>query len=313
MITVFLALALALFLAAPVQADDDHIHFRHDDESTTETTVDVKKGERIELQNHNGDVDIHVWKQNRIRIVAGHSGGVAIRVGKSGPVRRIKAEYVKGYHGDTGGLPNVDYHITIPIWIPIDITGVNTDVSVDGSEGEIAVNTVNGDVWVDGGTGLINLTSVNGGVELSGARGRVYANSVNDDVSLENIVGSVFGEAVNGDIVMRTITADTIRSTTVRGDVLFEGKIGHQGHYWFSTHEGDVMILVPKTTDATVGFFTYHGELFTSFPITIPRLESKSTKGQRVTFQLGNGEAHIDLETFSGDIEIDWLDEIDSR
>ena len=70
---------------------------------------------------------------------------------------------------------------------------------------------------------------------------------------------------------------------------------------------------MPKTTDATIGCFTYHGELVTSFPVTIPRLESKAAKGRRITFQLGEGDALIDLETFSGDIVIDWLDEINSR
>lgn len=304
-------MALVLILAVPAQASSEWEAGWDEDAGTTETTFDVRKGERIELQNHNGDVEIQVWKRDRVRILADHGSGVAVRVVKNGPVRRIHAEYTS--ESGSHGLPTVDYHITIPIWLSIDVAGVNTDVSVEGSEGEIAVNTINGDVWVRGGSGRIDLTSVNGGVELRGARGRVFVNSINDDVSLEDIIGSVFGEAVNGDIIMRTITADTVRSTTVRGDVFYQGAIGSQGHYWFSTHEGDVMVMVPRSTNATVGFFTYHGELLTSFPVIIPRLETKEAKGKRITFQLGNGEAQIDLETFSGDIEIDWLDEINSR
>jgi hypothetical protein len=316
MIAVLIAAALALFIATPVHADhawehDSDHDSDHDVESTTEKTIEVSRGNRIHLRNHNGDVEISVWNRNAVHIWAEHHAGATVVVRENGGVRLIETGWLDqaGSHGS----PFVNYQITVPAWIPIAVAGINTDVIVEGSEGGIDIETVNGDVLVEGGSGWINLSSVNGGVTLRGARGRVLANSVNDDVSLEGIIGSVFGEAVNGDIIMRTITADTIRSTTVRGDVYFQGSIDRKGHYWFSTHNGDVMLLVPESTDATVGFFTYEGHLHTSFPVTLPRLEGHGGKGRRVTFQLGQGNARIDLETFSGDIEIDWLEETNSR
>jgi hypothetical protein len=309
MLAVLLAFALVFFTVERARADHSWEH--EHDESITETTIDVKKGNRIQVTNHNGDIDVDVWSRSAVKIWAEHTSDATIVIKEVDGVRFIEAGWGKGIVPH--GIPYVDYHITIPAWIPIGVTGINTDVSVEGSEAQIDVETVNGDIWVEGGSGWVSLSSVNGEVALRGARGRVRVNSVNDDVSLEEIVGTVFGEAVNGDIVMRTITADTIRSTTVRGDVFFQGSIGREGRYWFSTHDGDVMLLVPKNTDATVGFFTYQGDLFTSFPVDIPRFEGRGQKGRRITFQLGEGHAKIDLETFSGDIEIDWLENARSK
>jgi DUF4097 and DUF4098 domain-containing protein YvlB len=303
--------------------------FAGDFDDRTELTVKVARGEQLEVHNFNGDVAIEVWSRNSIRIQAEHGRGITIGVDRKGKVQRIEAIWqieTDEYHEDDAnrsrshsrsryrahGLPHVDYQITVPTWIPIGVYGVNTDVMVEGVRDRVRIETVNGDVWLDGGKS-VDLSSINGEIYVRGARGRVHANSINDDVSIEDVIGSVFGEAVNGDIILRAIKADTIETTTVRGDVFFEGKLERRGRYLFSTHTGDVMLLVPKTINATVAFFTYNGELQTSFPVNIPKFEGYARKGKTFTFQLGDGEAHLELKTFSGDIELDWLDEDDSE
>lgn len=315
MLAVLLASTLAIFAGS----SDDR----------TEITVKVARGEQLEVHNFNGDVKIAVWNRNLIRIQAEHGNGVTIGIDKNGNVQRIEAVWQTedyDYHYEDGnpirfrsrsrsrghGLPHVDYQITVPTWIPLGVFGVNTDVLVDGVEGGVRIETVNGDVWLAGGKN-VDLSSINGEIYVRGARGRVRANSINDDVSIEDVIGSVFGEAVNGDIILRMIEADTIVTSTVRGDVFFEGDFVRSGRYLFSTHTGDVMLIVPKTVNASVAIFTYSGELHTSFPVTIPRLEGYSRKGRSFTFQLGTGDAQIELKTFSGDIELEWLDEDDSE
>jgi hypothetical protein len=271
----------------------------------TELHATAKPGERFSVRNQNGEIWVKAWQENRILVRAEHSPDVSVRLAE-----RNRIHFLEQYsrHGEEG---YVDYRIYLPSWMPVQVEGVNSPVVIRGLKDGVRVETVNGSVEADEVGGDLDFASVNGDVRVRGARGRLRATSINRDVALEYVDGNVFGEAVNGDIILRTVTGDTIHTTTVRGDVYFSGTVRPRGRYYFSSHSGDVKVKLPKETDVRVESFVFSGDVITSIPaveIQRDRSRRRPGRGQRYNFTLGKGDARLEMESFEGDVVLDWLE-----
>ncbi len=84
----------------------------------TDTTVAVPQGSRLRLQNQGGDVTIKTWDRSQIRIQAAHSSRSTVEVDVRGQVVVIEAK------GRRGPSSVVDYQLTVPAWMALDIGGM---------------------------------------------------------------------------------------------------------------------------------------------------------------------------------------------
>lgn len=261
----------------------------------TDTTVAVRPGTRLEVHNMGGDIIVRTWERNAVRVVAEHSSRDRVEIGYGGVVLTISASSRRG-------VPHaVDYTLTVPAAMDLNLSGTYSDISVDGSRGRINVETVEGDVSVRGGGSLVTLHSVSGDVQVGGVRGRVEASSTNGEVTVEDVEGEVSAETTNGDVLLRGIRSDNVNATTVSGDIQYRGSVGDNGQYRLSTHNGDVTLTVPTGTNATVTVSTFSGDFESDFPVT---LTPPSRQGKRFTFTIGTGRATLELESFQGSIRL---------
>src|SRR3989442_3601767 len=58
--------------------------------------------------------------------------------------------------GSLGPSEVMDYTITVPVSMALALSGVYTDITVEGSQGEITAETVQGEVKVTGGSGFVS-------------------------------------------------------------------------------------------------------------------------------------------------------------
>ncbi len=260
----------------------------------TDTTFAVKPGTRLELNSFAGSIAVQTWSKNAVRVSADHSSRVAIEIEGTGPSLSIKAAHWRG-------IPStVEYQLTVPRWMALELSGVNTDISVDNSAGEIQISSVQGEVSVSGGTKIVNANSVEGEVRISRASGKIECSSVNADVRVEESRGQVLASSVNGEIVLNGVDSDDVEASTVNGGVTYEGTIKDGGSYRFSTHNGEVAVTVPQRANATVSVATFSGEFSSSFPVQL----TETRHGRRFNFTLGNGSARLELESFQGEIRL---------
>jgi DUF4097 and DUF4098 domain-containing protein YvlB len=105
---------------------------------------------------------------------------------------------------------------------------------------------------------------------------------------------------VSGDILLHGIAAKSVTVETVSGELLFEGRIQDGGQYSLLTHSGDIALAIPEGVNATIATATGSGDVRASFPLPSPERASR----RRQTHRLGTGSATIDLETWSGDIQL---------
>lgn len=258
-----------------------------------DTTVNVGRGQRLDINAYGGDVTVRAWNRNAVRVETSGSRD-QIEVSSSATAVSVRTQ---GRHGPP---EDVDLKISAPPWIALKVSGVHTNATVEGVRAPITVETVEGEVEVNGGDGLVSLRSVQGSVSLRNAKGRISVNSVNEDVDVINSSGEVVAQTVNGEIKLRIVEAATVDANTVNGDITYAGPIRDGGRYSFSTHNGDITLTVAESTNASVVVSTYNGEFESEFPVPL----QGTRKGKGFNFTLGSGSAQVTLESFQGTIQL---------
>lgn len=259
-----------------------------------DTTVTAQQGQRLVVDSYGGEIAVKTWGRNAVRVEADPPSRTEVEISTSSAAVTVRSE------GRRGPPATVDYTITVPAWMGLDLSGVYTDVTVDGVRGPITVETVQGEVDVAGGEGTVSLRSVQGSVKLRGARGRIDVHSVNDEVRVSEASGEITAETVNGDVVLERVDATSLNATTVNGDLGYDGPIRSGGRYVLSTHNGDITLAAAPNANATVMVSTFSGDFESDFPV--PLKETRT--GRRFSFTLGGGSAQVSLESFQGTIHL---------
>ncbi|HVP15633.1 MAG TPA: DUF4097 family beta strand repeat-containing protein [Terriglobales bacterium] len=278
----------------------------------TDTVVTVRPGARLDLNDFSGRIMITAWDRGAIRVTADHDAETRLAV-DAGPVtvmihalRRIRIPEMSELGElrqrtiETPMPASVDYQLTVPRWMDLRLSGVNTDMTLKGVEGQVDAQTVRGTVALVGGRRFVRLCAIDGDVDVEGARGHVEISSVNQDVDARAIEGPIKVSTVNGGIRLTRIASDDVEASTVNGPIIYAGTLGEDGRYRFSTHMGDLTVMVPEATSAAVSVSTYNGGFESSFPVRVEGLR----RGKRFEFVLGTGRGELDLESFSGSIRL---------
>ncbi len=269
----------------------------------TDTTVSVSQGTRLKVENQGGDIVVKTWDKNQVRVQASHSRRTHVSINLGGAVLSLEAE------ADHGPANMVDYELTVPAWMPLDLEGMYATVNIKGTRAPIAVETLDGDITVEGGAETVKLTSIQGRITVTGARGRIELNTVSDDIEAAELQGDIVAETVSGSITVARSDAKSVEIQTVSGELVYDGKILDGGHYSLLTHSGTIAMAMPEGANATIATAIGSGEVRASFPL--PASERPSRRRQ--TFRLGTGSASVELESFSGTISLLRPAELTSR
>ncbi len=259
----------------------------------TDTVIALDGATRLDVENSGGRISVTTWDRPEIRIRADHSrrSVIEIRRRRSGVIS-VEAESNRG-----GFASIVDFDLTVPASLNLSFEGWSTDVTVEGSNGEIDVETFQGDITIVGGSGSVTAETMSGEIRIDGADGVIEANSVAEDIRISNSSGEVYVETVGGSIIFEGMSATVVEAGSVGGRISFDGIIVDGGEYFFASHGGRVSITIPEASNASVTIASIHGNISSDFPGT-PDLE----RGARNRFTIGNGAANIEVETFGGRI-----------
>jgi hypothetical protein len=241
-----------------------------------DTVLAVPPGFSLNVANYAGEVFVEGWDRNAIRIRSDHSDEDRVMVYSGRGVVQVKAS---SKHEEDR---TADLRLEVPLWMNVAISGIHTDVIVSGTRAQVKVETVHGDVIVRGG------------------RRRIDLNTVNDDICVSDAAGTIRAETVNGDAYVWRALSDSVDVSTVNGDVDYDGSMGNEGAYRFTSHNGDVAVTVPRSANAAIAVSTFAGDFESNFPVTL----SGTHNPKRFQFCLGSCSARVDLESFQGTIQL---------
>src|SRR6266550_2959289 len=117
----------------------------------TDQTVPVAKGTKLDVNNFAGDVAIKVWDKDAVRVEVNHSDREIVDIKPGDQVLTVRSRSVRG-----GPPRSLDYAITIPRWMAVNVTGTYADVMLDGVGADVTIDTTRGDIKVNGGSGFLS-------------------------------------------------------------------------------------------------------------------------------------------------------------
>ncbi len=262
-------------------------------QKTLDTTVAVRSGARLSVQNPNGSVVVRSWNRSQVRVVAESGDSPVLEVTAGQILVRSEVHRRRG-RGDA------EFSITVPTGTPVQIGGMSVDVDVSDVCGDVQINTLSGDVNVRCAAD-VQVTAISGDIALADVRGRVDVSATNGDITVRGVRGGVSARAVSGDIDLSQIDGDNVEAEAVSGDVSYTGRVADSGRYRLVTHSGDVSLRVVGTLNAAIEVETFSGEMLSDFPIQIA---PGTTLNRSMSFRLGTGSARVRLSSFSGTISL---------
>jgi hypothetical protein len=260
----------------------------------TDTVIPVGDARAINVETTGGTIVVDVWDRDEVRIQGEHSRRTFVDIRRRGAVIDVEPEARRG----PANL--VDFHITVPASLALDLEGMYTDITVEGAAGDVSAETLEGDITIRGGRGTVSVSTMTGEVLIEGADGLIEVETAAHDVRIVDSGGEIVGESMGGDFSLENVRATSVDIGTVGGRLYYDGPLHAGGTYFFGSHGGSITLVVPEGTSAQFDLSTIHGSIFDNVRGEMQRSEG----GRRHSFEVGGGGALVEVETFGGRIMV---------
>ncbi|MGD8321412.1 MAG: hypothetical protein PVJ02_13185, partial [Gemmatimonadota bacterium] len=201
---------------------------------------------------------------------------------------------------DRGPASIVDFTISVPRSMAVELDGMYTDMSVDGVDGDVSAETLQGDISVTGGKGAVEVSTTTGKVLIQGAGGRIDAETAAGDIRFVDVSGEISGESAGGSIDFENATPSSVDVGTTGGHIRYEGSLDPNGTYYFGSYGGSVVLVLPEGTPASMSLASIHSSVVTNLGGEMQRFRS----GDRHQVDVNGGGAIVEIETFGGRIAV---------
>lgn len=245
---------------------------------------------------HNGSITVRGWSGSEVRVrfrvqTDASSERAATDIFQKIRTRtdpgRIRVEGPPIEDSFFGWLRGQSWSVSAEVFVPYDTllraATHNGSMSVTDLQRRAELRTHNGSIRAERIGGDVRGTTHNGSLRISDIGGNVDVQTHNGTLLLTRIAGSARGSSHNGQINLEVAGAGALSRTLD-----------------FTSHNGSVMIAVPRSFSARVRMESHHGSLQSDFAAP-PR---RGDGDDRREFTIGTGEASIRVRTHNGSFRL---------
>jgi hypothetical protein len=236
--------------------------------TVTDTVLHVDPGTTLSLSNLSGDISVDVWERNDVRIQAEHDREDRISTSLEDGVLKLSVRSRQEEPAD------VDWTLTVPRWLPLQLSGMESEIAVRGMRSAVSARSMRGDVVVRGCQGPLEVNSVEGEVHVSDVSGNVTAGTMNSIIRMVRVTGPVEAQTINGDIQLEKVASASVDASTVNGRVFYASPFQSAGRYAFSSHNGKLYVGLPLDQLVKVKLSSFNGQVESSVPVPMPAPEA---------------------------------------
>lgn len=165
------------------------------------------------------------------------------------------------------------------------------DIRLREIEDGISAKTFEGNITVEGSSGPISLDATNGSILVYNVQ------PIEDGDALKVKTNS-------GQIVLQSAIHSVIDASSITGSIRFTGEIQSDGQYIFKNTNGQILLGIPIETSCMIQVISQKNKFSYEVPLKILTQDNNSPTIQRITGQMGEGEANINIENQNGLIRI---------
>lgn len=281
---------------------------------------------RVELDNGSGDV--HLSQGNDSQVVIHCQFHVSVWPGQD-PNSRIAGIAAHPPVAQDSNLIRIgndvqhwsdvefDYTIQVPqateVYLvtgsgDMVISGIKGPATLTTGSGDITANQIGNDTYIKTGNGTVQLSNIAGEVEATAGSGDITLNHVRRAARVHTGSGDITVDAPgetasitagSGDIQISNPAGD-LRVRTGSGEIDINGSPSASAFWELHTGSGDVTLSVSSSSSFRFYAHTSYGSIDTRIPVTI----TEKTSSHEIRGTVGSGQARVEVETSSGDIQI---------
>jgi DUF4097 and DUF4098 domain-containing protein YvlB len=279
-------------------------------QGTFEKTLQVSGPVDLEVLTHSGDVTVRAGSSRSVEIRGKIFVGDRWLMGKrEGDVHEIEQHPPIRQEGNSIRIDylnvrdvSVDYEITVPVDTTIRTHSGSGDQIIEGTHGNVDVQTGSGDVKLAHLTGEVRLQTGSGDVRAREIAGAVKGGAGSGDIEVEETgSGDIDLHTGSGNIEVRGIQGG-FHAEAGSGDVTAEGT--QNGAWEIRTGSGNVRLRLPANAAFDADISTSSGTVDVDAPLEMTVQGRVQEERKSIRGQVRGGGPLLSVRTGSGDINI---------
>ncbi len=219
----------------------------------------------------------------------------------------------RGSYGERGISASVDYVVAVPAGASVAVKSISGDVVVSGVRGEVRAETVSGDVNVDSSTNVAVAKTVSGDVtarDIGGATTLVLGTVSGSVIASGLKVRALEAGSVSGNVRLSGMQVERVEARSVSGSIEFDAPLVKAGRYEFTTHSGNVRVVISGNTGFELDADTFSGSVRSDVPVTLrsvgrdTRDRRRATSNRTIQGSYGDASAILSVRSHSGSVVI---------
>ena len=280
-------------------------------QGTFDKTLQVSGPVDLEVLTHSGDVTIRAGSSGSVSIhgkifvgdrwLRGSRQGDVQEIAQHPPIRQdgnsVHIDYVNAHD------ISVDYEITVPADAVIRTHSGSGDQTIEGTRGNVEIQTGSGDVKLKDLTGEVRLQTGSGDIRAHEISGAVKGGAGSGDIEIEETgSGDIDLHTGSGNIHVRGIQGG-FHGEAGSGDITAEGT--QSGAWEIRTGSGNVQVRLPSNSAFDADLSTSSGTIEVNSPVETTVQGRVQETRKQIRGKVRGGGPLLSVRTGSGDVRVD--------
>lgn len=250
---------------------------------------------KLSIHNVAGEILVRGWDRDEVYLLA-QPGDSFERLEITGDREHLTIRV--RVDDDDDNIDETDLTLQIPHAAALSVNAVSGDIEAAGLSGPLDLQTVSGDVELAGESPRLKVHTVSGDIEVSAPSSDTDLTSVSGDIRARRLNGRLVAETVSGSVDAAVEAAEIVEAQSVSGDIDLVLELVGNADVSAQTLSGDVRLHLPLSSSVRAAMKTFSGDLRTK------GFERPGRGETRHRFSVNGGRASVDLNSFSGDVEV---------
>jgi hypothetical protein len=256
-----------------------------------EARLEVAPGGTINIVNNSGLVTLHGGAGRQVLVAYTlYSDKVEVDESTTSDKRRVEIRtHGVGDAKPAGDEGRVDYDVTVPAGIAVNVSTATAPITADGLSGDLTLSSDTGQITVR------NVSKVH--VHVRGVTAPVSLTSINN--------GHVEVTSSGGTVQLVDVAGPKVSVGTTSGNISYRGDCSGGGDYSMTTHSGVIDVSLPETASFDVSARSVSGQVQNDFPLQPQKSHTAvPNAGSSFSGTSNSGSSSVVLQSFSGRIRV---------
>jgi DUF4097 and DUF4098 domain-containing protein YvlB len=247
----------------------------------------------VEIIGVTDSVEVSGWDQPKVELSGQEDLGNRVHMNARGS--RTVIDLLPG-----GGKQALSIHV--PARSALSVTLVSADIKVHGVSGDANLRSVSGNISGDVG-GNLRANTATGSIHMAAPAARsIEAKTIDGDIQITGGSSEVEVVTVSGNAKIQLGALSRGRFKSISGNLTVDLSLAPDGDLEGESVSGNLRFNFPSAPSARFDIQSFSGSIDNCFG---PKAErAHYGPGSRVEFKSGEGNAHVRIETKSGDVHL---------